>query len=140
MNEAALKSKLVKEFRDSLPSYVTIRHEDRFTHGIPDISVTGNKRTTWIEVKYADPNFHFKGIQVKTLQDLARAGFAFFLVYYDGPAGKLTFIVKPSDIEKSMTEWNDVAIGFNHNWIVSRVMENHKCQLPPTEMSLSGLI
>lgn len=52
MNEAGLKAGLVSEWRKRRGKYVVIRHEDRTTAGIPDISVTRKKTVAWIEVKY----------------------------------------------------------------------------------------
>lgn len=58
MNEATLKRALVKALRKRLPSAVIFRHEDLFTAGIPDLSITSNRpgdiRTSvvWAEVKF----------------------------------------------------------------------------------------
>jgi hypothetical protein len=55
VNEAYLKGRLVRILREELPGAVVFRHEDKFTPGVPDISVTWHGRTRWIEVKYDRP-------------------------------------------------------------------------------------
>ena len=121
MTEAALKGDLVKRFRTRLPAAVILRHEDRFTHGIPDISITYGKRTIWLEVKLADPNFTSKGIQDLTMLRLANAGFGWFVVYWTKNKEKRTYIVDPKDIGKPIEEWENYFDGFNHDWVVEFV-------------------
>jgi len=55
MNEATCKAALCKLLRATLPGAVVYRHEDQFTAGIPDISVTWRGRTVWVEVKLDRP-------------------------------------------------------------------------------------
>jgi len=70
MNEAQFKGKLVKKLRSALPSLVIFRHEDMFTAGIPDLSVTRpgfpNPATLWLEAKIT-PSYKISGIQDRTL-------------------------------------------------------------------------
>ena len=82
MNEASLKQALVALMRAELAPFVIFRHEDRITSGIPDISVTGNRHTSWWEVKFANPDFKCPGIQELTALRLAAAGHACFFVIY----------------------------------------------------------
>lgn len=124
MNEAILKGTLVDILRANLQGFVVIRHEDRFTHGIPDISVTGNKITTWWEVKYANPDFKSKGIQDLTLLRLHLAGYANFIIYKDKKV-KRVYIVPPNLITFSTADWPNYAEGFNHLWVVEEVRKLH---------------
>jgi hypothetical protein len=55
MNETYLKKCLTRELRKRMPTAVVYRHEDAFTAGIPDISVTFLAQTSWIEVKFDRP-------------------------------------------------------------------------------------
>ena len=126
MNEAQLKGALIKEARILLPtSYVVIRHEDRFTHGLPDISVTGNRITSWWECKLANPNFSSKGIQELTMLRLMRSGFAFYIVWVYNEIGRYTYIVNPNDIGKPITEWTHSVEGFDHKWLVEEIRKVH---------------
>ena len=100
LDEAVLKGQLMEEFRTQLPSnFVCIRHEDKFTHGIPDISITGYGRTLWLEVKYFNPDLISKGIQELTMRRLAVAGMARYVVYSEVTAR--TYIVPPKSIHDS---------------------------------------
>lgn len=127
MTEAILKGALVKEFRASLPEYVTLRHEDRLTSGIPDITTTGDKMTSWLEVKFANPNFQSRGIQDLTLLRLQKAGSGLFVVYREFPAThhRRTYIVNPRVIGIPMDDWQFFAEGFDHKWVVNHIKELH---------------
>lgn len=88
------------------------------THGIPDVSVTMNKRTSWWEVKYAAPDFDSLGIQELTLKRLSKTGYAYYIVFETVPAGKRTYIVEPerlSEWKSSPWSWN----GFNYDAVVA---------------------
>lgn len=52
MNEAYLKKRLKESLRVVMPGCVVYRHEDKFSGGVPDLSVTWGGVTSWIEVKY----------------------------------------------------------------------------------------
>jgi hypothetical protein len=51
MNEAKERAKLVKRLRQAMPAATVFRHEDVITAGIPDISVSLNRKTIWLETK-----------------------------------------------------------------------------------------
>jgi hypothetical protein len=74
MDESYLKSAVCKKLKATLPGAVVFRHEDKFTGGIPDISVTWNDHTCWVEVKYDRPKSRAKvtGQQKLTLGRLSR--------------------------------------------------------------------
>jgi len=55
VNEATCKAGLAKTLRTLRPDAVVYRHEDQFTAGIPDLSVTAYGCTVWVEVKYNRP-------------------------------------------------------------------------------------
>ena len=125
MNEQTLKAQLVKELRFFLPNFVIIRHEDRITSGIPDISITGHKIGSWWEVKNANPKFASKGIQELMMLRLANSGFAYYVVYYDYQDVQRTYIVDPKDIKKPIDTWKVFVPGFDHRWIVLQVKDLH---------------
>jgi len=125
MTEAVLKSELVKQARESLPKFVIQRHEDRITHGVPDISVDGNKVGSWIEVKFANPTFKTRGIQELTMSRLSRATHAYYVVYADVKGVRRTYIVEPEKIGSPMDEWGTYTTGFDHKWVVEYIKEVH---------------
>lgn len=83
MTEKPLKAKLVSRMRDRQPANVVFRHEDLYAAGIPDISVTGWRNTLWIEVKAlgTKKTMQGRGIQRHTMERLAAAGLAVYVVY-----------------------------------------------------------
>jgi hypothetical protein len=84
VNEAYLKGRLRKAITTALEGAVVFRHEDQFSSGIPDMSVTWERRTAWVEVKYA-PLGRSTGatkLQAYTLDRLRKAGSVSLLVTY----------------------------------------------------------
>jgi len=79
MDEAYLKGRLCKALHKRMPGAVVIRHEDKFNKGIPDISSTWFRTTTWAEVKLDRPGRRSK---VGPLQRHFLRGLAGLLVTY----------------------------------------------------------
>src|SRR6266699_3496021 len=99
MTEASLKSELVKMLREQLHGFVILRHEDKSTYGVPDISITGCGKTAWVEVKFANPDFNSRGIQDLTLRRLSHVGIARYLIYeLNKDKERLVHIVHPGDL------------------------------------------
>lgn len=105
MNEATLKQGLVKEIKRTIPNVVVFRHEDKFTAGIPDLSVsylrgeTARPFTHWLEVKYCvnkDHSVRSRGIQMLQFHQLDRVA-VFNYVVYDATTGG-TYILLSSQI------------------------------------------
>lgn len=120
MNESTLKSTLVTKLRKRHPGWVVLRHEDRFTHGVPDISVTALNRTTWWEVKLARPTLKSEGIQDLNMLKLDGAGTARYIIYEERNGIKSVVIVRPRFIE----EWRTSGIctpRFDHEWVISYI-------------------
>lgn len=124
MTEATLKSALVRALR-TLPNAVVFRHEDRFTHGIPDISITLHHATTWLEVKFANPSFNSRGIQELTLLRLALVGTARYVIYHQDGTEAKTYIVHPYDIGKRLDTLPHTS-GFDHASVVEFVKTTHR--------------
>lgn len=123
--EAELKRTLVKLLRETYPNWVIWRIEDPTTSGIPDIEINGKKFTSHWEVKHATPKFNVKGIQGRTMDLLAREGYARFIVYWERNGEMLTFIVEPKDIHNPTETWPMFVHGFDHEWIVRQIGEAH---------------
>lgn len=121
MTEASVRAALVKKLRQ-YKDWTVFRHEDHYTSGIPDISVTGNKITSWWECKLwrneAEPT---KEIQRYTLERLAVHGHAYFIVYRLKDPARVE-IYRPSDYPHY--PWIRTE-GFNHDWIVAVIRETH---------------
>lgn len=69
MTESKFTSKLLKELRLRLPGAVIFKHNDIGTAGIPDISITNERRTIWLEIKDSE-NKKKDRLQTETLRRL----------------------------------------------------------------------
>ena len=96
MIESDLKRGLVKALR-KIPGAVVYRHEDQFTAGMPDISITKRGRVVWIEVKFDRDGRRAKltPAQAIALHDLPGVLVRFILTQdgekstrFDGPYGE----------------------------------------------------
>lgn len=96
MNETAFVSKVVKQLRVD-PRFIAFKHADRFTHGVPDVSLTGNDFTSWWEFKVADPTFDLPGIQELTCKRLDSYGFYCRFIIADETSDRL-LVVRPREI------------------------------------------
>lgn len=124
-DESALKSKFMLELKQ-VPGFVALRHEDVRTAGIPDLSVTGHGRTTWWEFKHADPVIRSFRYQELTMQRLATAGFARYVIWLQHANGtaKRTLIVHPRQFDVLRTEhW---CSGFDHHFVVDYMKQVHR--------------
>ena len=77
MNESDCKAALCKVLRASLPPADSrvYRHEDQYTGGIPDISITANGHTLWVEVKLDRPGRRGKVTELQRTSLLALRGY-----------------------------------------------------------------
>jgi len=120
--ETKPKRQLVERLKHDLVGAVVLRHEDHFRAGIPDISVTWHKLTTWLEVKHADPYLSGSGIQLHLAGQLADQGFCWFIIYYEDETAKRTLIVHPSEVYrdswKELSDSSRMAQGFDHKFVV----------------------
>lgn len=115
MTEASLKSAFVAEAK-KIPGFVILRHEDKISSGMPDISVTGGGRTTWIETKYAKPRLVGSGIQELTMLRLAAAGVAYYLVWEEKRDVRRTLLVHPRHLHNLLPQ--EFFLGFDHLSVV----------------------
>jgi hypothetical protein len=124
MTETTLVSSLSDIFRLTLKGYIVFKHHDQFTHGVPDLSVTGVGRTSWLECKYANPDFKSEGIQELTMLRLAATSFARYVIYDASKNGRRTLIVEP----RHLANWRDGAFmrGFDHDFVVETIRQQHE--------------
>lgn len=100
MDEAYLKRRLVETIRKEMPGAVVYRHEDTFTAGIPDISVTWRGSTTWIEVKFQrrGRKADLTALQSQAIDRFRAAGAAAWVVrYIETKDGKQTEVRRGAD-------------------------------------------
>jgi hypothetical protein len=132
MNEQTLKRGLMAVIKKAFPTSVSLRHEDRFTHGIPDLSLSLREKTSWWEVKLADPQCQSKEIQRHMCQRLNAASYCRYVIYqFEIPQGRnkrprQIRIVPPLDFDA----WANVGIvvsedAFNHYGVVKYMAQVH---------------
>ena len=97
-----LERQYVRELRKilavDLENAVILKHADQVTSGIPDLSVTWNGSTFWIEVKRGS-TIKARGIQVFTAARLAKQGHCFFVLYSEDS----TSIFTPEQVEAKLS-------------------------------------
>lgn len=132
MIEADPKSELVRVMRAELPKFIVLRHEDRATFGIPDISVTGFGWTSWWEVKHATPNFETQGVQAVTVSKLNIAGYSRYIIYREIGGEKHVIIARPDQVFKWQTGehvnlWTTLPRieHFNHRSVARHIRDVH---------------
>jgi len=124
VNEAYLKRALKDALRVALPGCVVVRHEDKFTAGVPDLSVTWAGVTSWIEVKYERKGRLAKltALQEKALQDLAMAGApAYALTYAERGKDRVAHLSRLLNRTSSV----DVVLFFDHKAVSEAIRDEH---------------
>jgi hypothetical protein len=128
--ESELKTKLMKELRaqckEANVSHLSLRHEDVARGGIPDISHSEHKLTSWWEVKHATPGFECDGRQEMTCLLLAAAAHAcYFIIYHETAEGedKKVLIVHPKQLRT--LEAIHVIAGFKHAEVAQFIRRTH---------------
>lgn len=125
-SESKLKHELCNLLKQALPGSVVFRHEDQFTAGIPDISVTWGGITVWIEVKLAKPSIKGREIQLMTGVRLDGAGNCIYVVYELRDNNKKTRILKPKEIFVNRNEcmlFGIVRDGWDHSLVLEHIKE-----------------
>jgi hypothetical protein len=56
MNEASVSSPFMKLLRTALPGAIVVKHHDASMIGLPDCSVTWNRKIAWLEFKLIVPS------------------------------------------------------------------------------------
>ena len=147
MIESTIKSTLIKYLSEHLKRSKVLRHEDRLTAGIPDISITWNMNTSWLEVKLVTvvqrhnmSMYKLKARQQQTLTavQLAVAGGRCWHVLYviESDKTKSTWIVHPQSILNGDHSGGYVYIsikvlkgervsGFQHDLVVEFIRRTH---------------
>lgn len=124
MDEAKLKDDLTAYLRANLLRFVIFRHEDRSTYGIPDLSVTGLTRTSWLEVKFANPDCRSRGNQDLSMLRLANVGLARYVIFSLVEKHRYTSIVEPKVYKEWQTSGDHVS-GFAFDWIAEQIRRMH---------------
>ncbi len=107
---------------------LVFKHGDAYTTGIPDVSVTCNRKTSWWETKLADPKVNMKGrgLQHVNMRRLAVAGSAYYVIYEDHDGVCSTSIVEPRRLLPNGTFTALEAVcGWDHQFVVKFIKRVH---------------
>jgi len=121
--ENALKGALIKHLRAAFPYFVILPHQDGYTAGIPDISISGNGRTSWWECKHGTPEFKSTGIQELTCLRLARNSYCRYIIWKEKGEDKETLIVHPLFLKMADPEVHSP--GFDHHFVERFIRRVH---------------
>jgi hypothetical protein len=139
-DETALKrDDLVPSLKAHLgPAFVVFRHEDLFTGGIADISVTGRGRTSWVEVKILKAGESLRkcvrgkaALQLATMEKLAIAsdGRAWYVIYdLRKPKAPETLIYAPSAVRSTLAP---LALPSDSPWTLSDLFRVYRAYTWP---------
>lgn len=130
MTEASVTQALHLVLKTRLPNYEVTKIADRATIGRPDSCVTGNGRTTWLEIKLLRKGDSIekcsKPIQLHTMKRLQvlSGGRAWYVVYdLRDPKAKRLLIFQPIEL---LNERPDIwCEGFDHGVVADLIQETH---------------
>jgi hypothetical protein len=132
LNESKLRSALTKILTHELPLAKILRHEDKYTAGIPDLSVTWRGYTIWLEVKYANPVLRRgKEIQQYTTNWLMQQGLCWYVIYYETIMGRQVMLLDPKYIKEKdwVVQGEGVVSGFDHRAVANFIRRYHNNDL-----------
>jgi hypothetical protein len=79
----------MRALQQHLPDALPVRHEDQYTAGVPDLSLSYAGCTSWWELKYADPSIQSSKLQRYMCDQLDTRGFSCrYLIFRRGHNGK----------------------------------------------------
>lgn len=126
MNESSLKRDLCDQLRSDLPGCVIFKHADRAA-GVPDLSVTWQEKTFWLEIKFANPKLSTRELQHRRMLQLERHGNALYVVYRRHKENFWTTVLLPSSLPGEVfvpdrDTW--VRKGLDHSLVSSALQES----------------
>jgi hypothetical protein len=121
----------MRQLQTDLPDALPLRHEDLFTKGIPDLSISYAGHTSWWEVKYADPYCKTTKIQRYMCEQLNTRGFfCRYLIFRRGQADKWPRqirVVQPQDFTHWRKLGRTISTGaFDYGALVRSIQEVHE--------------
>lgn len=141
MTESELTKRLKKRIKERLPRAIVLKHADRFTAGIPDMSITLNGDTSWWEIKHiTKPGpAESRGIQNLTAMNLALEGICWYIVFESSVAGHFWYVVEPRFVTVSVLKATWSGAKHDYDAIVDVIAKVHNRELTvPTARAGNG--
>lgn len=98
--------------RAELSRAVIVKHADTVTSGGPDVSITANKRTLWLEFKQGPRIKWANALQQLTCRRIAAVGYCWIVLYEEINGVKRTCILTPDEILV------EAVPGFDHRFVL----------------------
>lgn len=117
--ESQLTAALKKHLINALGG-VVFKHADAITAGIPDLSVTWNGHTSWVEVKRGK-GVKTRGVQAYTLRQLSAEGSCWVVQYTE----EVTRIWRPAHVDPEHWTLVSEVAGTNHTHVVDFIRGVH---------------
>lgn len=95
------------KLRKAFPAMVIFRHEDHFTAGVPDTSISFCDRTLWLEIKFG--RLRTRAIQRETLRRLK----GYFVRY---SRGMIVEVMTSTEEITVSGKGHDIVIKFVQDW------------------------
>ena len=134
LTETTVRRALMRQLQIDLPDALPLRHEDLFTKGIPDLSLSYAGHTSWWECKYTATNqCATTKVQRYLCEQLDLRGFLCrYIIFRRGHNGKWPReirVVKPHDVHG--TAWRHVGRtistgAFDYAALVRYIQEEHE--------------
>lgn len=100
---------------------VILKHNDGLTSGVPDVSITWRKKTSWWEFKHGPKIKWAHKLQQLTCRRLAAIGICYVVLYEEKfeHDSKHTCILTPDEVLVEAVE------GFDHRFVLDYVWRTH---------------
>ena len=130
VTEVTVRRDLKKALQARLPNAMILRHEDLYTSGIPDLSISYAGKTSWWEIKYADPHCKTTRIQQHTCTQLNLQGFCCRYIIFRRELGDLwprqIRVCTPADFQDWQFLGTVISEGsFDYDALVDYIMRIH---------------
>lgn len=127
----------MRQLQTDLPDALPLRHEDLFTKGIPDLSLSykppnaSHGHTSWWEIKYAAPHCTTTKVQRYLCEQLDLRGFLCrYIIFRRGHNGKWPRQIRvcpPADFSHWQTLGRVISSGsFDYAALVRYILEVHE--------------
>jgi hypothetical protein len=131
VTEATVSRQLIRHLHTELPDALPLRHEDKFTKGVPDLSISLAGHTSFWELKYADPDIQSSKLQRYMCQQLDTRGFfCRYVIFRRGHAHhwpRQIRVVNPHDFAHWRTLGLVISSGaFDYRALVRYIQEIHE--------------
>lgn len=117
---------------DDEPGAYAIKHSDGYVSGVPDVSFTLNRWTSWLEFKLSEdatPTVRWQHeLQRITCVKLATRGTCWLVLYHEAAAVKTTYVLDPRMVKDGRFDVDEaISVGdWDHAFVLDFMREVHR--------------